>query len=43
MEKKNYIKPEIEVININDDFIICTSDYNWDTPDIDFDNLVDLG
>lgn len=42
MEKKTYKKPEIEVITLNDDSIICTSDYNWDTPDIDFD-LVDLG
>ena len=36
-EKKIYIKPEIEVIEITDDFIITTSEWNWEKPDVELD------
>ena len=38
MEKKKYIKPEIEVVDLTDDFIITTSGWNWDDDGEDIDN-----
>lgn len=46
MKKKIFELPFIEVIEITDDFIICTSQYGWDDPDIEYDeggNVIDLG
>ena len=37
MEKVKYTLPEIEVIQITDDFIIATSGWNWDDSGEDID------
>lgn len=35
MEKKKYILPEIEVIELDNDFIITTSKFNYDDDEDD--------
>lgn len=38
MKNEKFIKPLIEVIEIDNDSIICTSNSdNWETPDIEYD------
>lgn len=47
MKKKIFELPKIEVINLTDDFIICTSNSpSWEDPDIEFGEggeIIDIG